>query len=96
MMSTTTDVDYTEKNGTITIASDGDPAGKMTFVFAGADTIIIDHTEVDEAYNGKGFGKILFENAVAFAREKNLKVVPLCPFAKRMFDKMPETRDVLK
>jgi predicted GNAT family acetyltransferase len=33
---------------------------------------------------------------VAFAREKNLKVIPLCPFAKAQFDKDASLRDVLR
>ena len=67
----------------------------MTFVFAGNDKIIIDHTEVNEGNNGKGFGKKMVAKAVEYAREKNIKIIPLCPFAKKVFDKTPEFRDVL-
>ncbi len=67
----------------------------MTFVFAGTDKIIIDHTEVNEGHNGKGFGKMMVAKAVEFAREKNLKIIPLCPFAKKVFEKTPEFKDVL-
>jgi predicted GNAT family acetyltransferase len=37
----------------------------------------------------------MVEQAVLFAREKNLKIIPLCPFAKSVFDKTIEFRDVL-
>ena len=67
----------------------------MTFVFAGPDKIIIDHTEVNPEYNGKGFGKKMVAKAVEFAREKDIKIIPLCPFAKKVFDKNSEFRDVL-
>jgi predicted GNAT family acetyltransferase len=77
------------------ISVDGKQAGKMTFVFAGPDKIIIDHTEVNSEYNGKGFGKKMVAKAVEYAREKNIKIIPLCPFAKKVFDKTPEFRDVL-
>jgi uncharacterized protein len=87
-MSTTTDVTYNEKNGHFYVSVDGNEEAKMTFVFAGPDTIIIDHTEVNEAF--------MFEKAVDFAREKDLKIIPLCPFAKKMFDRTPEAADVLK
>ena len=43
----------------------------MTFVFAGTDKIIVDHTEVNDAFEGKGFGKMMVEKAVEFAREKD-------------------------
>ena len=77
------------------VSVDGKQEGKMTFVFAGNDKIIIDHTEVNEGSNGKGFGKKMVAKAVEYAREKNIKIIPLCPFAKKVFDKTPEFRDVL-
>jgi len=95
-MGETTDVKYNEKGGHFFVAVGGNEEAKMTFVFAGADTIIIDHTEVNSDFNGKGFGKKMFLKAIDFAREKSIKIIPLCPFAKSMFDKMPDVRDVLK
>lgn len=70
-------------------------AGEMTYVWAGIDKFIIDHTEVNEAYNGRGIGKQLLMKAVEFARENSLKIIPLCPFAKGLFDRLPEIGDVL-
>lgn len=68
----------------------------MTYSKAGADTIIIDHTEVSEALKGQGAGKRLVTAAVEFAREKNIKIIPLCPFAKSVFEKVKDFQDVLK
>lgn len=84
-----------DKNGAFYIEVDGKQEAMMTFVFAGNDKIIIDHTEVNEGNNGKGFGKQMVTAAVEFAREKELKIIPLCPFAKSVFDKTPEFQDVL-
>jgi len=67
----------------------------MTFVFAGEDKIIIDHTGVNPGNEGKGLGKQMVAQAVTYARENNIKIIPLCPFAKKVFDKTPEFRDVL-
>ena len=67
---------------------------EMTYVWAG-DKMIIDHTEVNESLKGKNVGKQLVDKAVAFAREKGIKIMPLCPFAKSVFDKTPEYADVL-
>ena len=69
--------------------------GEMTYVWAGMDKIIIDHTEVGESLKGKGAGKIFLTEAVNFARIKGIKILPLCPFAKSLFDKIPEFNDVL-
>lgn len=90
------DVIHDEKRGRFFVAVNGQEEGKMTFVYAGPDTIIIDHTEVNPGNEGKNFGKKMFLKAIDFAREESLKIIPLCPFAKKMFDKMPEVHDVLK
>ena len=68
---------------------------EMTYVWAGANKIIIDHTEVNEALKGKGAGKQMVMKAVDFARERHIHILPICPFAKSVFDKVPEIRDVL-
>lgn len=68
---------------------------EMTYVWAGTDRIIIDHTEVGDALKGMGAGKQMVTKAVEFAREKGISIIPLCPFAKSVFDKVPEFRDVL-
>ena len=84
-----------DKNGIFYIEVDGKTEAKMTFLFAGDEKIIIDHTEVNPGNNGKGYGKMMVQKAVEFALEKNIKIIPLCPFAKKVFDKTPEFRDVL-
>lgn len=71
-------------------------AGKMTYSKASTEFIIIDHTEVDPSFKGKGVGKQLLYKIVEMAREKNIKILPLCPFAKAMFEKLPDIQDVLK
>lgn len=84
-----------DKNGAFYIEINGKQEAMMTFVFAGEDKIIIDHTEVNPGNEGKGFGKMMVAKAVKFAREKGIKIIPLCPFAKSVFDKTPEFKDVL-
>lgn len=71
-------------------------AGKMTFSIPASDFIIIDHTEVDPAFKGKGVGKQLLYKIVDMAREKNIKILPLCPFANAQFKKLTDIQDVLK
>jgi predicted GNAT family acetyltransferase len=67
----------------------------MTYTYAGSDKIIIDHTEVDDSLRGKGVGYKLVEASVNFARENNISILPLCPFAKAVFNKKSEYSDVL-
>ena len=84
-----------ESKGIFELYYDGKKAGLMTYSWAGDDKFIIDHTEVDEEYGGKGLGKDLVKAGVEYAREKNVKVIPLCPFAKKVIAKTPESQDVL-
>jgi predicted GNAT family acetyltransferase len=83
------------ERGQFFIEKEGVLLAKMTYVWAGKDRIIIDHTEVDEALKGMGAGKQMVSKAVDFAREKGIKIVPLCPFARSVFDKVKEFSDVL-
>jgi len=73
----------------------GTEAGKMTYSWAGKNKFIIDHTEVNPQFTGRSVGKQIVMAAVSFARENNLKIIPLCPFAKSVFDRTSEIKDVL-
>lgn len=83
------------KRGNFRALEHGVEAGLMTFTWAGTDKFIIDHTEVSPNFAGRGVGRELLMAAVGFAREHNLKIMPLCPFAKSVFDKTSEIKDVL-
>ncbi|MCH7402930.1 GNAT family N-acetyltransferase [Belliella kenyensis] len=84
-----------ESKGYFKAIDDGKEAGRMTYSWAGEQRIIIDHTEVNPAFKGQHVGKKMLMTAVEFAREKNIKILPLCPFAKSVFDKTPDIQDVL-
>lgn len=71
-------------------------AGMMTYSIAGPELIIIDHTEVEPAFNGQGVGKLMLYRIVEMAREKKTKIIPLCPFAASVFRKAEDIKDVLK
>ncbi|MFZ4263682.1 GNAT family N-acetyltransferase [Sphingobacterium sp. HJSM2_6] len=74
---------------------EGKKIGEMTYSMAGPEKMIIDHTEVNPSEKGKGIGHILLYKAVEFARLNQLKILPLCPFAKASFDRDVNIRDVL-
>lgn len=84
-----------EKRGFFKAVEDGREAGLMTYTWAGSTKFIIDHTEVNPDFKGKGIGLQLLMKAVAYAREKHLKIMPLCPFAKSVFDKNADLGDLL-
>lgn len=87
--------EQSETKGAFYVEENGVRLAEMTFSKAGADRIIIDHTEVSDALRGKNMGKQLVTEAVAYARKNNLKILPLCPFARSVFDRVKEYQDVL-
>jgi hypothetical protein len=84
-----------DSKGSFYIEENCKKQAEMTYVWAGKDRIIIDHTEVDPLLKGMGAGKSMVQAAVEFARKNSIKIIPLCPFAKSVFDKSPELKDVL-
>ena len=89
------ELEYNEKKGHFHITVNNQTEAKMTFVFAGEHKIIINHTKEKPCSNGKGYRKKLVEKAVKKKKKKGITILPLCPFAKSVFDKIPELRDVL-
>ncbi len=87
--------EQTGNKGAFFIEENEKRLAEMTFSKAGDTRIIIDHTEVSDVLKGKGAGKQLVSAAVDYARKNNIKIIPLCPFAKSVFDKVKEFQDVL-
>ena len=55
---------------------------------------IIDHTEVDPAYNGQGIAAKLVKAVVDAAREAKVKIVPLCPYAPMPRSSLKKTQNI--
>ena len=85
-----------ENKGFAMATVDDKRAGTMTYSRAGENHIIIDHTEVNPDFKGKSVGKQMLYKIVEMAREKDMKITALCPFAVAMFKKLTEIQDVLK
>ncbi|MDR0833921.1 MAG: N-acetyltransferase [Candidatus Symbiothrix sp.] len=83
------------KAGVFEALMDDAQVGEMTYIWEGKDTIVIDHTGVGPQYEGQGIGRQLFDKAVEFARTNEVKIVPVCPFVVALFERLPETNDVL-
>jgi predicted GNAT family acetyltransferase len=80
--------------GAFVIDRDGKRLATMTYSLAGDEIIIIDHTDVDASLRGTGAGQALVAAAVTWARDSARKILPLCPFAKSVFEKTPDYADV--
>jgi uncharacterized protein len=80
--------------GAFFVEEDGKRLAQLTYTVAGT-RVIIDHTEVDDVLRGTGTGRKLVAAAVDWAREEEVLLLPLCPFARSVFDRTPEFGDVL-
>ena len=72
-------------NGSFAIAEYTLPAGKIMFT----------HTEVPPEHEGKGIGSNLIRAGLAAARERGLKVIPICPFFAAYVRKHAAVQDLL-
>jgi uncharacterized protein len=77
------------------IELEGKRLAQMYTSMRDSSNMIIEHTEVSDALKGKGAGKQLVSAGVDYARKNNLKIIPLCPFARKVFEKVKEYQDVL-
>lgn len=57
--------------------------------------MIINHTEVPRAFEGRGVAAKITRTALEYARSHNLKVIPACPYTAAFLRKHPEYRDLL-
>jgi uncharacterized protein len=78
------------------VGQDGAVLAEMVYSLPTPQKMIIEHTEVDDSLGGKGVGKQLVATAIEYARTHNIKIIPLCPYAKSVLDRTPEWQDVLE
>ena len=84
------------KKGEFYIGEEGHHLAVMAYTWAGENMLIIDHTVVEDELRGQSVGRKLLDQVVEMARSKNVKIIPLCPFSKSVFDKDQSIHDVLK
>ena len=72
----------------------GDPAGVLTYRRS-ADVTELPHTKVAERFEGRGIGGLLAKTALDDARERGLRVDPVCPFIAAYIRKNPEYADLV-
>lgn len=85
--------EHERERGAFFIEKDGRRIAELTYVLADG-VADLDHTEVDDSLRGRGVGARLVEAAVQWAQEKDMKLLPTCPYAKAIFDRTPAYADV--
>lgn len=74
--------------GEIELYSEDIKAGKVE-ISVKENLLTVYHTEVEEAYGGKGFAKLLLNELVSYASANGLQILPLCPYVYAQFKRHP-------
>ena len=67
----------------------------LTYRLADDDKIIFTHTGVPPALAGQGIASKMAVEALTYAREENLGVVPICPFVSAYIRRHPEYQELV-
>ncbi|WP_062299237.1 GNAT family N-acetyltransferase [Demequina maris] len=78
----TTAVTRSDERGRYELEVDGELAGVAEFRLR-SGRIVFTHTEIADAYEGRGLGSTLAEAALTDAASRGETIVPLCPFIAR-------------
>ena len=75
--------------GAFYLMDGGTQIGEMDVAIKGKDLTVY-HTEVSTKAEGKGRAHKLLTAMVEYARNRQLKVIPLCPYVLAQFKRHPE------
>ena len=76
------------------VAVDGRRIGLLDYRRRG-DVLDLHHTEIDPAFEGRGFGAALVGDALADIRAKGLRVRPTCSFVAAYLRRHPADADLV-
>ena len=69
---------------------DGRTAGFAAYRVKDPRLMVLTHTEIDDAYEGRGLGSVLVRAALDSARGRGLSVRPDCPFVRAYIARHPD------
>ena len=75
---------------------DGERLGSLDYAVPEAGVMRIDYVEVAPKLRGSGLGRELVQAAVDWAREGNLKIVPICGYARAVIARDPAMSKLLR
>lgn len=84
-----------KKKGVFFIEVDGERLAELEYFLSAPGEMTVYHTGVREKLRGQHVGDKLVAEAVSFARTHDLKIVPTCPFTKKVIERTPEFKDIL-
>jgi uncharacterized protein len=88
-------IDIQKGKGSFFVEESGEKLAEITFYKSGDNEITVDHTIVSDKLRGQKVGNALVEKVIELAREENQKIVPVCTFVQKQFEKNSDYKDVL-
>ncbi len=75
--------------------SEENDIARITYYYKEDKVIVIDHTFVSVELRGKAIAGRLLSEVINFAKENNLKIIPLCSYAVLKMTRNDEYADIL-
>ena len=92
--SVTLDIRDSEAANRYEAREDGELAGFVDYVVR-RDHIALIHTETLAPHQGRGIGERLIRFALEDARQRRLRVIVKCPYARAFLERHPEMQDIV-
>jgi len=73
----------------------GEEFAELTYALQGENTLVLLHTGVPPAWEGRGIGSRLVKAVLEYARAHRYRIVPLCSFVVAYLRRHPEYNDLL-
>lgn len=83
------------KNGFYIGENEENVLAEITFVNKDENTIIANHTYVTKSLRGQNIARQLLTKLVEYARSENKKIIPVCSYVVREFERNPDYDDLL-
>jgi len=77
------------------LLDNGMEAGWIKYQWLGDDTLLANGTRVYEEFKDQKLGMPLFNKLIEFAKERNVRIKPECPFVAKTFARHPELKYLL-
>ncbi len=74
---------------------EGDEVARLDYSVS-ADSISLVHTEVPEAFRGRGYAGLLARAGLEYAKREGLRVVPECSYVRQYIARHPEYAPLVK
>ncbi|MFE1166461.1 GNAT family N-acetyltransferase [Nocardiopsis sp. NPDC058789] len=77
------------------VSADGRVVGFSAYHLISEGVLALPHVEVESAVEGRGVASELMRRSLDEIRERGLRIVPVCPFARAFLERNPEYADLV-